>query len=221
MPGKKNLFCGDEIMQQDKPVKKSVDPVIDQKIIKPNRPKWLLWLLLLVAALLIFLWAYPRDRSETSAINNADQAATQPVASDVNTGNPIDALNAWFNGDRSRDSQWLILDSLSFNSGSATPSVNNAEQLQKIADILNQYPDSRALIRGFADATGPQELNNKLSAERAGAVKSWLVQHNVKDTRLSIDGQGDAKPVASNATEQGREMNRRVAIKMLSNNAGG
>lgn len=205
-------------MQPEKSAKKTVDPVIDQKIIKSKSHKWLWWLLLLLAALLIFLWYHHSQRSEMAPA--ADQTSSQPVAADVSAGNAVDNLNAWFSGDRKHDSKWLILDSLSFNSGSATPTVDNADQLQEVATILNKYPDSKALIRGFADATGSQMTNNKLSAERASAVKNWLVQHDVKADRLTVDGQGDAKPVASNDTEKGREMNRRVAIKILADNAG-
>lgn len=193
---------------EKKVTRKTIDPVVDQKIIKDNRSKWILWLLPLLALLLLFIWFIHHHQNDT-------RSAPQ-VAENSNSLTTADKINAWYAADKNADSGWIALDSISFRSGSADPVIDDSGQLEKIADTLNRHPKTRVVIRGFADATGPQELNDNLSAQRANAVRMWLTEHNVRADRLSIDGRGASAPVASNATEQGREMNRRVALKILS-----
>lgn len=210
-------------MQDEKKVTtKTVDPVVDQKIIKKDRPGWLLWLLPLLALLLLLIWFMQHHQNDTRSVpqtteNNHPSAAANN-APYADSGSAVDKINAWFAGDKNAESGWIALDSVSFRSGSAELITDGSGQLEKIAAILNGHPEATVVIRGFADATGPQELNDKLSAERASAVRSWLVSHHVNDDRLSIDGRGASAPVASNATEQGREMNRRVALKIQPGN---
>lgn len=207
-------------MQDEKKVTtNTVDPVVDQKIIKNHRPKWLWWMLPLLVLLLLLIWfmKYYNDKpTDPQVTENNPPTVTTDNSSRVSDGNAVDKINAWYAGNKNADSGWIALDSVNFNSGSANPVTDGSGQLQKIADILNSHPDTKAVIRGFADASGPQTLNDNLSAERANAVRDWFVSHNVSAARLSVDGMGASAPVASNATEQGREMNRRVALKILS-----
>ncbi|MBE5254246.1 OmpA family protein [Mixta mediterraneensis] len=210
-------------MQDEKKVNtKTVDPVVDQKIIKKDRPGWLLWLLPLLALLLLLIWfmQHHQNDSQTSSqtTNSIHPSAAANKAPDADSGSAVDKINAWFAGDKNAESGWITLDSVRFSSGSAELITDDSAQLEKIAGILNAHSEARVVIRGFADATGPQWLNENLSAERAGAVRAWLVSHHVNDDRLSIDGRGASAPVASNATELGREKNRRVALKIQPGN---
>jgi outer membrane protein OmpA-like peptidoglycan-associated protein len=66
---------------------------------------------------------------------------------------------------------------------------------------------------GFADSRGDKSYNKELSAQRAEAVKNYLVKNgNIEAARISVEPMGEAAPVASNATAAGRQENRRVEI---------
>lgn len=210
-------------MQEEKKVAtKTVDPVVDQKITKNGRSKWLLWLLPLLLLLILFIWFAQRNTTNPQPESQADINSSPPHLSghttEADSGKSLDKITGWLNGDKKSDSGWITLDNISFRSGSADPIIDDSGQLGQIANILNSHPDTKVVIRGFADASGSQELNENLSSERANAVRAWLTEHNVSAKRLGIDAKGASAPVASNATEQGREMNRRVALKIFPGN---
>ncbi|QKZ14649.1 OmpA family protein [Spirosoma sp. KUDC1026] len=102
--------------------------------------------------------------------------------------------------------------------------VNSAElksatkrQLTEFAQTLNKYEDTDILIEGHADATGPDDLNQRLSERRADAVGNYLEQQGVKTTRVKEKGYGESQPIADNSTEAGRQKNRRVDIAVYAN----
>jgi len=86
------------------------------------------------------------------------------------------------------------------------------DELQRVAQVLNNYPQTNILIAGHTDSTGSEAYNQKLSEQRAMAVKNMLTGYGVSAMRLTTIGFGEAKPIASNVTEGGRQLNRRVAI---------
>ena len=84
--------------------------------------------------------------------------------------------------------------------------------LDQISGTLNQYPATYVDVVGHADATGSDDYNLGLSQRRAGSVAQYLVSRGVIADRLFVAGEGERRPVASNATEAGRQQNRRVEI---------
>jgi outer membrane protein OmpA-like peptidoglycan-associated protein len=86
------------------------------------------------------------------------------------------------------------------------------DELQRVAQVLNNYPQTNILIAGHTDSTGSESYNQQLSQRRAASVKNTLVGYGVASSRLTTVGYGESKPIASNANEAGRQMNRRVAI---------
>ena len=80
---------------------------------------------------------------------------------------------------------------------------------------MKQDPSVKFLLGGNASAEGTPEHNMELSVERANAVKSYLVNSGVQESSLTTKGYGESKPIASNDTEEGRALNRRVEIKKL------
>ncbi len=84
--------------------------------------------------------------------------------------------------------------------------------LDKIANVVIQYGKTTLTIVGHTDNTGKPEYNQKLSEERALAVARYLESKNVNPMRLATSGKGETAPIASNATESGRQANRRVEI---------
>ena len=84
-----------------------------------------------------------------------------------------------------------------------------------IAQMLKNFPMWRLSIVGHTDSTGDAAYNQRLSLERANAVKSALVDRGIQASRLETEGAGQSQPVASNDTPEGRALNRRVALIRL------
>jgi outer membrane protein OmpA-like peptidoglycan-associated protein len=86
------------------------------------------------------------------------------------------------------------------------------EKLAKVAGILLAYPGLKVQLEGYTDRVGTDEYNQKLSEERAGSVRDYLVSQSVPAANMTAVGFGKANPVASNDTEAGRQQNRRVEM---------
>lgn len=85
-------------------------------------------------------------------------------------------------------------------------------RLRNAAGLLRENSDRAVRIDGYADATGPEAYNLGLSLRRARAAEAYLIGQDISDDRLTVIGHGEADPVASNATREGRRQNRRVEI---------
>ncbi len=101
---------------------------------------------------------------------------------------------------------------LHFDVGSAKLRPESATALEAILALVNGKPGSRWVISGHTDNQGSAVLNKKLSESRAASVVAWLTAHGVEANRLMPQGFGPTRPVADNATENGRALNRRVEI---------
>ena len=100
----------------------------------------------------------------------------------------------------------------SFDVNSAQIKPGFYSTMDKIAKIVNKYGKTHLTIVGHTDSTGSRAYNQKLSEERAASVLTYLSSHGVIQQRLSGYGVGPDKPIASNATPEGRAQNRRVEI---------
>jgi outer membrane protein OmpA-like peptidoglycan-associated protein len=89
--------------------------------------------------------------------------------------------------------------------------------LDKLAVILNKYPDTNILIEGHTDSTGSEEHNLALSRDRAQAVSHYLATREVSAPRFSTMGYGESQPIVTNDTAEGRQQNRRVDIAIMAN----
>ena len=101
------------------------------------------------------------------------------------------------------------------NSDVVRPGLYN--ELDRIAQILVSYPQTSILVEGHTDGTGSDAYNQGLSERRAESVKRLLVGRGVQDYRIQTVGYGKSRPVATNATPEGRQMNRRVEIRINPN----
>ena len=100
----------------------------------------------------------------------------------------------------------------SFDTGRADIKPNMRPILDQFASGLNSQPNTEVRIIGHTDSTGSDELNNRLSVERAQATKSYLVSRGVHANQIAIAGRGEHEPVADNSSDAGRARNRRVEI---------
>jgi outer membrane protein OmpA-like peptidoglycan-associated protein len=103
--------------------------------------------------------------------------------------------------------------------------VNRAElkpgaydSIRQIATFLRQHPDRSVTIEGFTDSTGSADYNLRLSQLRADAMRNAILEEGVSPDRVIARGMGESEPVASNGTEAGRQLNRRVQIAISGSN---
>lgn len=102
-----------------------------------------------------------------------------------------------------------------FAPGSAVIDARAPEALDEAAAILNRCPEARIEVGGHTDSQGPADFNRRLSLARAEAVRAALAERGIARARLVARGFGEAEPVASNATPEGRARNRRIAFRPL------
>ena len=106
---------------------------------------------------------------------------------------------------------------LMFDVDKAALRPTSEQNLTKLAVILNKYPDTNILLEGHTDATGSDEYNLNLSKLRAQSVSNYLSGQQVNVSRFSIMGYGEGQPIATNDTEDGRQLNRRVEVAIYAN----
>ncbi len=99
-----------------------------------------------------------------------------------------------------------------FDHDSATPKASARGALERLATALASEPAMNVIIEGHTDADGEDAYNLDLSGRRAQTVVAWLVEHGIGAERLTPQGKGEAEPVASNATADGKALNRRVDV---------
>jgi len=114
----------------------------------------------------------------------------------------------------SKDARGTIISmsDILFESGKATLTANLKENLAKIAGILIVYKEPNIIVEGHTDNVGQKDYNQKLSEDRAHAVRNYLIDQGVAETRLTAVGHGLDKPIADNATKEGKAKNRRVDL---------
>lgn len=89
--------------------------------------------------------------------------------------------------------------------------------IKQLADFMKKYPDSKVVLVGHTDSTGPADFNQKLSERRAQSVASYMVKEfDVDSSRITTRGEGERNPIADNSTRKGRETNRRVTTTVSS-----
>jgi outer membrane protein OmpA-like peptidoglycan-associated protein len=103
-----------------------------------------------------------------------------------------------------------------FATGQVAIHSSSEPELDVVAEELNEHPEvERVLIAGHADAQGSAAANERISRERAEAVRVYLIQKGVEPDRLEAQGFGASRPLADNATPDGREANRRVEFVVV------
>jgi outer membrane protein OmpA-like peptidoglycan-associated protein len=161
--------------------------------------------------------------------NDLEQAAAGAVVGGIAgaiVGNVLDAQARELDRDLSgnidviRDGDRLIVrmpNDLLFDVDSTFVRPDLQRDLGTLARSLNKYPRTTVEVIGHTDSTGSDAYNQDLSERRARAVSSILISQGVPANRIVAIGAGERQPIASNATAQGRQLNRRVEIIIREN----
>lgn len=113
------------------------------------------------------------------------------------------------------DRKFVIRKNINFKVGSAELLRNSFNLLDQIAEVIKENKVHKLLISGHTDSTHTESYNLKLSLARANSVKAYLVSKGIPEESLVTQGFGKRKPKASNASERGRRLNRRVEFFIL------
>ena len=111
----------------------------------------------------------------------------------------------------------IKLDNIQFEFDKAELLPSSQAELDQLANLLKDHPFMEIKITGHTDDQGDEAYNVKLSDARAQAVVAYLIHKEVEQDRLHFKGMGSIMPIASNKTEEGRIINRRVEFEVIAN----
>lgn len=109
----------------------------------------------------------------------------------------------------------IMPNAITFNTNEAILKFTANPVLDSVAQVAKEYDKTALQVIGYTDSTGNDAINIPLSQKRALAVNKYLVLRGVNQSRISFVGMGSQNPIASNATAEGREQNRRVEIYLI------
>ncbi|WP_394146296.1 OmpA family protein [Vibrio atypicus] len=105
-----------------------------------------------------------------------------------------------------------VVDSGSFELNSSELKPASKQKLDELVVFMNEYPQANVEVVGYTDTSGAASYNQKLSEKRAQSVANALEAEGIDASRITVSGQGENNPIASNDTHEGRVQNRRVEI---------
>jgi len=151
------------------------------------------------------------QRSAEDAQQNAQYARMQTMDAE-NRNRTLEMQLREMDARKTDRGMVITLGDVLFDTNQSHLKAGGVRNVQKLADFFKQYPQRTALIEGFTDSTGGATHNMELSFERAGSVRTALLDMGIDKDRMSSRGYGESYPVAGNDTAAGRQLNRRVEI---------
>ena len=109
----------------------------------------------------------------------------------------------------------MVLQDVAFDTGKSQLLPGGVNRLQPLINYLRLSPETKVRIEGYTDSVGGAAYNQQLSLDRANSVKALLTSGGVAAERIATIGSGLNKPVATNSTAAGRQLNRRVEVTLL------
>lgn len=187
---------------------------------------WLAWLAL-AAGLLALLWYLTRDRDDDVAVvdntviaeNMMDDGTaslgTDPIGNTaMAVGNGVSGLGGYLAGTEALP-RTFTFERVNFATGSSAMRPQDLAEITSIASSLQQYPNARMRVVGYADARGDAATNATLGKARADSMKAALVEAGVAGNRIETASGGESDATATNATTEGQAENRRAELVVL------
>jgi len=109
----------------------------------------------------------------------------------------------------------IVLKNIFFDFDKATLRSESTAELDRLINLLTTYGNLKIEISGYTDSKGSQAYNQKLSESRSKSVVDYLIAHGIPSARLTYKGYGMDDPIATNETDEGRQLNRRTEFKII------
>jgi outer membrane protein OmpA-like peptidoglycan-associated protein len=200
--------------------------------VEPKKSTPWLWILLALVALAVLFFLFKGCGNGT--VNKATTDSTSTTSADTSAGNAIAATQPdWskvdLNAPETRDAditdkdvtvrgndQYTIYslgeDILFATDKNALQRSAESKLKQVVTSLTKRFKGAVIGVYGSTDATGDAAHNKQLGADRANAVKEWLVKNGIDADKISVQSLGETEPVATNETKTGRQQNRNVSI---------
>jgi outer membrane protein OmpA-like peptidoglycan-associated protein len=153
-----------------------------------------------------------RQAAEAEAAKARDAAAKAEAEKADLRGQLLAQLNSILQTNDSARGLIVNMSDVLFDTGSYVLKPGAREKLAKVSGILLAHPGLTMQIEGHTDSVGADDFNQRLSEQRAGTVRDFLLEQGVVPSSITAQGFGKTQPVASNDTAEGRQRNRRVEI---------
>ena len=151
-----------------------------------------------------------KDTDQDGVPDGIDQCPDTPAGTKVDATGCPEVAKLF-----EEEKQELVLEGVEFETNSATLRPVSQAVLNRVAESMRAWPEVRVEIGGHTDSRGSDAHNLDLSRRRAESVREYLVAAGVAPSQLATQGYGESAPIADNATEDGRNRNRRVELKKL------
>lgn len=184
--------------------------------------RWLPLLLVGLAALGLLSYLLSRGRGVAEhAVDTARTLSSNVTLPGGNTlsvpqGSINDSLARYLASGSTEVPKTFVFDHLNFDTASTQLTPDSGQTVSNLAAILKAYPNAKIELAGHTDNTGSPQANQQLSLNRADAVKAMLVSDGIGADRITTQGYGQDRPVATNDTEEGRAKNRRTELTVTS-----
>jgi outer membrane protein OmpA-like peptidoglycan-associated protein len=186
---------------------------------------WLPWLLAgLVILVLLFFLLRNKDSDDRAAGAFRDTTNHAAIADPDRAWDDIDWNSSFLKYDEVHSRNvtvrgnenyaiYSVGEDILFDKGQSNIRPDAEKDLQDVVASIEQRYDGDVRVYGYTDSEGTEASNKELAADRAAAVQSWLAAHSkISGDRISLHPMGEVNPAATNATEEGKQMNRRVSI---------
>jgi OmpA-OmpF porin, OOP family len=175
------------------------------------------WIVAALLGVIAIIWLFSRTADTPVAVAPTAERATAPAttAATATDASVISGIVVFLRDSSQSTPRTFSLNELNFASGSSALSTQAQSTVQQLAQALQAHPNSRVRIQGNTDNMGNAQLNAKLSLDRANSIAGALTAAGIARDRIETAGMGAESPIADNSSEEGRRLNRRTDIVIL------
>ncbi len=160
---------------------------------------------------------------DTLSLENTDNQSPKEVTLPLPDGNTLEVVEGTFNynfvkylqDSTSKPLKTMTMDNLNFEMNTSNLVEGSQKTIDDFTKIMQAYKKLQVKLIGYTDNSGDTLINKKLSMKRAVEVRSLLILNGINRSRIDMDGKGPFNPIAPNDTEEGKQKNRRIEVKVI------